>query len=460
MFLEKVRAEGLSHLSYIVGDDGRAVVIDPRRDCQLYVDIATRHGARITHIIETHRHEDFVSGSLELARRTNAKILHGSSSSVKYGEGIKEGAKLEFGNMELRILETPGHTLESICVTLSDKAYSDKPVAVFTGDTLLAGDVGRTDLYGTRQKELSEKLYDSIHKKLLPLGDHVIIYPAHGEGSICGKKLAAREFSTIGYERQFNPFLAMKRKEFINYKANEEHYFAPYFRQVEKFNQDGIPLVDKLPKPIAKSPDEFAKAIEKNGMIIIDVRTPEAYAGAHIEDSLAIPLENLPLLAGWFLHYDKKIGLVTDRNEDAAKARLYLMRMGYDNAVLYLACGMRAWIMAGQPFSSLSVATPSALKLPSNDAERVFLLDVRSRFEADDIPINAHRRIWIGELPQHFGNLPRDRKIITLCKSGQRAITAASLLRQAKFADVAVCLGSDKSYKTIQTPKEFAQKLA
>lgn len=460
MFFEVIRAEGLNHLSYIVGDDGKAAVIDPRRDCRIYTEIAAAHGAKITRILETHRHEDFVSGSLELARRTKAKILHGNTKATKYGENTKEGSKLEFGNIELRILETPGHTPDSISITLSDKNFDSSPVAVFTGDTLFVGDVGRTDLYNSLREELSAKLYDSIHKKLLLLGDHVIIYPAHGEGSICGKKLATREFSTIGYERQFNPLLAKSRKEFVKYKTAEEHYFAPYFRQIEKFNHEGIPLVAKLPEPMPESAEGFSEAIDRNGMIVIDVRAPEAYAGAHIAGSLAIPLAKLPLLAGWFLPYDKKIGLVTDRDDDAVKAHLYLMRMGYDNAAFYLAGGMNAWLMAGKPFSSIPVIAANALKPPSGNKEGIFLLDVRSRTDAEEIPVNPQRRIWVGELPQHFGKLPRDRKIVTLCSTGQRAITAASLLRQAKFENVGVFLGSDKNFKTVEAPRQFSRKVS
>lgn len=460
MFLETVRAEGLNHISYIIGDSGAAAVIDPRRDCRIYTEIAARHGTKISHIFETHRHEDFVSGALELARRTKARILHGNSAIIKYGEAVKDGTKLDLGNITIQVIETPGHTPESISIALSDRAFSSTPVAVFTGDTLFVGDVGRTDLYGARREEMSGKLYDSIHKKLLPLGDHVIIYPAHGEGSICGKKLAAREFSTIGYERQFNHLLAKNRKEFIKHKTTEEHYFAPYFRQVEKFNQDGIPLLAKLPEPFPESVDGFSDAIERNSILVVDVRAPEAYAGAHIAGSLAMPLTKLPLLAGWFLPYDKKIGLVTDRDEDAARARLYLMRMGYDNAELYLAGGMSAWTRSGKEFLSIPVVAANSLKPHSGNKEGFYLLDVRSHSEAEETPVNAQRRIWIGELPHHFKDLPRDRKIITLCGTGQRAIAAASLLRREKFANVEVCLGPDKNFKTIRARGKATQEAA
>ncbi len=456
MFLEIIRAENLNHLSYLVGDAGKAVVIDPRRDCRIYVDRAAQFGAKITHIFETHRHEDFVSGSLELARRTGAKILHGNGVTFKFGESVVDGYKLELGEVALQVLETPGHTPESISILLIDKNFSSMPVAVFTGDTLFSGDVGRTDLYPALREELSKKLYDSLHRKLLPLGDHVIIYPAHGEGSICGKNIASREFSTLGYERQFNPALQKNQKDFIRYKMEEEHHFAPYFRQVEKFNRDGIPLVAKLPEPVPATPEEFESAMVRNSLTVIDVRSPEAFSGAHIPGSLAMPLDKLHILAGWFIPYDKKIALVTERDKDAAEARLCLMRMGYDNAAFYLAGGLRSWIGAGKKFESIPAVPVNALNPPAGARDENFLIDVRSRSEADATPIPAQRHIWIGELPQHFGTLPRDRKLIAFCSSGQRAIAAASLLRQAKFTFVEVCLGSDKFYKRTHTPgKEF-----
>jgi hydroxyacylglutathione hydrolase len=207
MFLEIVRSEGLSHLSYIVGDGNQAAVIDPRRDSAIYLDIAYREGARITHIFETHRNEDYVIGSKDLARCTGADIYHGGALPFEYGDAVGDGNTFELGEVLLQIIETPGHTEESISLTLMDKAFGDSAVGVFTGDALFIGDVGRTDFYPDRAEEVAGKLYDSIFNKLLPLGDQTILYPAHGAGSVCGAGMAAREFSTLGYERRHNPRL-------------------------------------------------------------------------------------------------------------------------------------------------------------------------------------------------------------------------------------------------------------
>ncbi|QQG35756.1 MAG: MBL fold metallo-hydrolase [Micavibrio aeruginosavorus] len=460
MFLETVRSEGLNHFSYVVGDNGKAAVIDPRRDCKVYVEIAKRHGAQITYIFETHRHEDFVVGSLELARRTKARILHGKTLAFKYGEGVKDGDTFNLGDITLKVLETPGHTPESISLALIDNAAGDKAVGVFTGDALLVGDVGRTDFYPDRKEELAEKLYEILHRKLLPLGDQAIIYPAHGEGSVCGGSLAAREFSTVGYERQFNPMLAKNRKDFIQHKIWEEHHTAPYFRQMEKFNQDGIPLVAKLLEPEPASADDFSAAVENDGLFVLDVRSPGAFAGSHIQGALSIPLDRLALMAGWFLPYDRKIGLVADRDSDAAEARLYMMRMGYDNAALYLAGGMNSWAEAGKSIESIPAVDVETLRRRVANKEDFLVLDVRNRTEYVQTPSDPSVHIWIGDLPQRIKDLSRNRRIITLCNSGRRAIIAASLLKQAKFGDVEVCLGSAKTYKTLQIPGKTSKRVA
>jgi hydroxyacylglutathione hydrolase len=291
MFLEKVKSEGLEHLSYILGHDGRAAVIDPRRDCQAYIDIAGQHGARITHIFETHRNEDYVAGSTNLARRAGAEIYHGMALDFSYGKPAVEGDAFQFGDMTLAILETPGHTFESISLVLRDSSYGDQPLAVFTGDLLFIGSVGRTDFFPDRHREVAGLQYDSIFDKLLPLGDQVIVYPAHGAGSVCGSNMAAREFSTLGYERENNPDLKFgSREAFVEHKITENPKIAPYFKKMERLNLHGAPPMDLLPEPPPMSAEWFENAME-TGMICVDLRSPEAFAGAFIPGSLAIPLE-------------------------------------------------------------------------------------------------------------------------------------------------------------------------
>ena len=247
MWFEHIVAEGLSQNSYMAGSGGQAAVIDPRRDCDTYLDHADRHDAVITHIFETHRNEDYVSGALELAHRCSAKIYHGSRMDFTYGNAVREGDRFTLGTLELFILETPGHTEESITVVLVDAEISREPYMVFSGDTLFSGDIARTDFFGpARKAEMAGKIYDSISTKILPLGDGVILCPAHGAGSACGSEIADHPFSTIGYERRANPVLALKKDAFTARRTTESPYFPPYFRQMEKVNKEGPALLDTL----------------------------------------------------------------------------------------------------------------------------------------------------------------------------------------------------------------------
>ncbi len=258
MFLHKVRSEGLAHLSYVVGDGTHAAVIDPRRDCDVYVDLARKEGARISHIFETHRNEDYVIGSTALAARTGAAIYHGRQLDFEYGKPVSDGDRFDLGAARLTALHTRGHTMESMSYALADTGFGDQPVGVFTGDALFVGDVGRTDFFPDRAPEVADMLYTSIHQKLLPLGDGVIIYPAHGSGSVCGDAMASREFSTPGHERQCNPRLRMGREEFVDFKVNEHHYQPPYFRRMKKLNLEGATHIylGELPERIEDIPPE------------------------------------------------------------------------------------------------------------------------------------------------------------------------------------------------------------
>lgn len=200
MFIEQFYDDGLAHLSYLIGDEQKAIVIDPHLDVDDYLDFAHKKNVRIIHIFETHRNEDYVIGSRALSAMTGADIFHGKNLHFQYGHPVKEDDLFKMNQMEIRVLETPGHTGESISLVLYDKSSSDAPFAVFTGDALFVGSVGRTDLWKTRTEAAGE-LYDSILKKILPLGDHVLLYPAHGAGSVCGDGIGARNFSTLGYEK-------------------------------------------------------------------------------------------------------------------------------------------------------------------------------------------------------------------------------------------------------------------
>ncbi len=442
MFMQTFYTPGLAHLSYVVGDDGQAAVIDPRRDVEVYLEAAHREGARITHVFETHRNEDYVIGSLELARRTGAEIHHGSQLDFRYGNAVDEGDEFQLGQVKLSILHTPGHTMESISIVYRDLAFSDDPLGVFTGDALFIGDVGRTDFFPDRAREVAGMLYDSIFGKLLPLGDHVLLWPAHGAGSVCGSGMADRNFSTLGYERKHNPVLQKRDREaFIAYKTAEEHFQPPYFKQMEKYNLEGAPPLDELPRPKPLSADEFARAID-GGMIAVDVRTPEAYAGAHVPESYSLPLAMLPAFAGMFLDYDSPLGLVVDDYRDVAGAVEGLARIGYDNVGAFLAGGLHAWETSGRRYDKVPAVHIEEVEKRINEGDGFMLLDVRSKEEFESGHLRGAEHIYVGDLPAKLDQIPRGRPVTTYCNSGQRAMIAASLLRRSGIEPVEDCLGS------------------
>ncbi len=449
MFLEKVKSEGIAHLSYILGDGSEAVVIDPRRDCEVYVNIAAREGTRITRILETHRNEDYVVGSLALAHRTGATIHHGKALDFSYGEDISEGDSFDLGDLRLTILETPGHSLESISIVVTDKNYGDDAVAVFTGDALFIGDVGRTDFYPDRAREMAGALYDSIFDKILPLGDQTILYPGHGAGSVCGDNMALREFSTIGYERLNNPVLQKtNREDFIEFKINEHHYQPPYFKKMEKSNQHGPLLLDNLPNPTPMNTDEVEEAMQQ-GAVLLDLRSPEAYAGAFIADSLAIPLEMIPAYAGYLLDYESDLILVPETSEQISIAVQYLIRLGFDRVLGYLKGGMHSWEVSGRPYDRIGAVHAATLDDRLKQREDFTLLDVRkiSEYEQDSLAGATH--IFLGELQDRIDELDRAKPVVTFCGSGKRAIIAASILKRHGFNEVEDSLGSMQACKSI-----------
>jgi hydroxyacylglutathione hydrolase len=452
MFLKKVKSDGIAHLSYIIGSGDSAAVIDPRRDIDIYLEIAEVDAVNITHIFETHRNEDYVIGSLPLSERTGASIYHGKALDFRYGNPVSQDDEFEVGDLQLRVLETPGHTYESISIALFDPSFGDRAVGAFTGDAQFIGDVGRTDFFPDRAEEVAGLLYESIFEKILPLGDQAILYPAHGAGSVCGSGMASREFSTLGYERLFNPVLQKtERNAFVQHKTNEEHHQPPYFKMMEKCNQNGAPLRD-LPRPLpALAPEVFHKKKE-GGMQVVDTRSPEAIAGTLIPGSIAIPLNMIPAFAGWLLSYDQAIGLVTHSVTEVEPALRHLYRLGFDDIEGYLVGGMHEWETSGRRYQNIPAMHAGVLARKIENRDDFTLLDVRSKQEYSQGHLPNARNIYVGHLPDHIHELDRDKKVVTFCGSGRRAIIAASLLKAAGFDDVEDCLGSMKACSEIGCP--------
>lgn len=444
MFLEKVKTPGLAHLSWVIGDGDRAAVIDPRRDINVYLDIARSQGARITHVIETHRNEDLISGASLLAEETGATVLHGpnADADIRYARTVREGEQITLGSVELKVLETPGHTDDSISVAIYDDNNSDAAVGVFTGDTLFIGDVGRTDFYPDRAAEVAGALFDSLNK-VLALGDQAIVYPAHGAGSVCGSGMADREFSTVGHERLNNDMLQIRdRESFIQAKLDEQHYQPPYFRLMEKLNSEGGSCA---PKPLALKPLTVEALAEKQnaGCEIVDIRSPETYAGAHVRDSLSLPVGLIAAYAGWLLDTQQRLVLVADSLEQAREALVNFSRIGFDRIEGAYTGGMTGWSAAGQPFSSLSLVSVDDVSRRLREKQDDWqLLDVRKAEEYQQQAIADARHLYLGHLNEEVDELDRDASYTVLCGSGMRAMVAASLLRRAGLMNVDVFLGS------------------
>ena len=454
MLFERIVSEGIAHNSYLIGSGGKAAVIDPRRDCDIYQKIASRNQLAITHIFETHRNEDYVIGSLELKSRCGAEIFHGAQMAFAYGTPMKEGDTFTLGSLLLSVLETPGHTEESISLVLRDTEVADQPYIIFSGDTLFAGDIARTDFFGQERKaEMAEKIYDSIVHKILPLGDGVILCPAHGAGSVCGGDIADHPFTTIGYEKKTNPHLASGRESFISRRVTESPYIPPYFRQMETYNRDGAPILHRLPDlpPLSiQKVNEF----RRSGCQIIDIRSPTSFGAGHIPGSISIWRDGLPAFIGWFVDYQRPVVIVDDFNLDLDHIIPHFVRLGYDTLAGVLSGGFPAWTKAAQDIGTVPTCSVRQLK-DRLDKEKPFILDVRDikNWRGAGHIRGAHH-IYIGELPRHLDEIPRNEPVVVYCDAGYKGSLAASLLAIHKYHNVTNFLVGMTAWKTAGFPVE------
>jgi hydroxyacylglutathione hydrolase len=448
MIFECIKSEGLAHLSYFIGSEDEALVIDPRRDCQVYIDLARRKGMKIKYIFETHRNEDYIIGSLELKCLTDAKTYHGIGVDFKYGNYLDDGQEFSFGSMKLTALHTPGHTDESMSYILVDLDTGQEPIVVFTGDALFIGDVGRTDLYGPKEApRMASNLYDSIFNKILPLGDEVILCPAHGAGSVCGGTIAKREHSTLGLERIQNPVLQKTEKEeFVKFKVEEKLEFPPYFEKMEQYNLQGPPLLQDFPVPELLSPEEFKAEMEK-GAVVLDTRMPHSFGGAHIKDAYSIWLGGVPSFAGWVLPYNKPILIVLEEIEQLETAVRYLIRLGYDNIAGFLNGGIASWYIKALPIDSLNLISVHDLKEKLEKGAKMVILDVRSDKEWDVGHIEEARHIYVGRLEENLDEIPKNCPVIVYCGTARRSNIAASILKKNGYGKVYNVLGGMAAWK-------------
>ena len=462
MLLERIVTEGLAHYSYLVGDRNEALVIDPRRDVDVYLDMADRGEMRICCILETHRNEDYFIGSQELAARTGAEVWHADAQwDYRYGRPAIDGQRWKAGRMVVEAIATPGHTPGSMSYMLRDPAGF--PWMLFSGDALFAGDVGRIDLLGPEKApSLAALLYDSIFSRILPLGDDVILCPAHGSGSVCAESIAERLWTTIGLERKNNLRLqANGREEFIAGLLASHPDRPPHFQRMEAVNLEGGPLIGAASLK-ALSAKEFSAQAEGERAQVIDVRQETAYSAAHIAGSQFIWLDGLAGFAGWFIGYDRPVVLVGGCRSDVEKARAILLRLGFDGISGYLAGGMLSWHTAGMMSQFVKTLTVQELcrRLDAQTGDEaegsdpdLWILDVRSSGELErDGRIKGAVHIHITEIAARADEIPKDRTVCIFCGSGLRSMVAASFLKARGWTDIEVVLGGMAGWRSRRCP--------
>jgi len=454
MWFERIVSEGLAQNSWIFGTGGVAAVVDPRRDCDIYLELARQHDAAITHIFETHRNEDYVTGAPELAARSGATICHGAQMAFAFGTPVRDGDRIRLGPLAVRILETPGHTKESIAIVVADTEVSDEPYLVFSGDTLFSGDIARTDFFGQERKaEMAATIHDSIVNKILPLGKGTLLCPAHGAGSVCGGDIADLPLSTIGFEGKTNPQLLIPKEEFVAKRVAESPYLPPYFRQMERVNMEGPALLSAVSAPRPLQPAEVQEKI-RAGCQLVDIRSPTAYAAGHIPGSISIWREGLPAFAGWVLDYARPIVIVDDFNCEIQRALLHFLRLGYDNVTGWLAGGFPAWFRAALPVETTGTCTVQELSQKPGGGD-LFLLDVRDiKKRKAQGHIRGSHHIYAGEIPDHIAEVPKDRPVVVYCDAGFKGSLAASLLAMRGYRPVTNVLGGMQAWLRAGYPAE------
>jgi hydroxyacylglutathione hydrolase len=446
----------LAHASYAVVSEGVAAIIDPQRDVDLYLEAAARGGYRIEHVVETHLHADFVSGHGELAGRTGASIYLGAGSGAQFRHvAVQDGDEIRFGQCRLRFLHTPGHTLESVCILVTDLSQPDRPQAIFTGDTLFVGDVGRPDLSATHTpQELAAILYRSIHEKLLTLPDDTEIFPAHGAGSLCGRQMSSESSSTIGKQRQTNyALLDRTSEEFVRLLTDNLPARPEYFAREVDLNRRGAAPLSELP-PLAAFLAPEVLRLQQEGAVVVDTRPAMQFAVAHVPGSVHIALTGQ--YASWaarILGLDTRLIIAGEDPEHVRESQVRLARVGVENVAGYLADGVAGWINSGFALEYIpQITVQDFLELREQEPDRIAVLDVREPGELSGGVVGNSVHIPLGDLQSRTGELDREKLLVVHCKGGYRSSIATSLLRRAGFRDIANLTGGFDAWRAAGLP--------
>jgi hydroxyacylglutathione hydrolase len=433
----------LAHASYLIGSDGEAAVVDPQRDVDQYIDEAEAQNLKIKYVIETHLHADFISGHRELAARTGAEIVFGEKAGATFlHRPVHDGDELNIGHVKLRIMETPGHTPESVCVLVIDTQESERPQKILTGDTLFIGDVGRPDLAGGKgytPQMMAAMMYDSLHEKLLKLDDAVEVYPAHGAGSMCGRSLSTETSSTIGEQRKFNYALQpMGKDDFVTMMTAELADAPAYFSKDAEINRAGAAALGELPRPSPLAPAEICK-LAAQGHVILDVRTAEDFGAGHVPGALNIGLGGqFAIWAGCLIPMTASIVIVADDEARVDEAQMRLARVGLENVKGYLGGGMHAWKEAGLDTEIVGQINVAELKDLIETLPDLQIVDVRrpAEYESGHAPRAltaplANLRETLASL-----NLRSNAQTAVICAGGYRSSAATSIMQQLGFKNL------------------------
>lgn len=467
MYFKQFYLGCLAHASYLIGSEDEAVVVDPQRDVDQYLDEAEAQGLKIKYVIETHLHADFVSGHRELASRTGAEIVFGSKAEAAFPHrAVNDGDEIRIGKVVLRVMETPGHTPESISILVTDQEakrgrgeVENQPQKILTGDTLFVGDVGRPDLAGGKgytPPMMASMMYDTLHNKLLKLPNETEVYPAHGAGSMCGKNMSKETWSTIGEQRKVNYALQpMSKEEFVRMMTAELPDSPAYFPKDAEINRTGAPALEELPKPPALSPDRVKELSQTS--VILDVRSAADFGAAHLPGSMNIGLAGqFAIWAGCLIPLGTPIILVADSEEKAGEAVTRLARVGHESVKGYLAGGIDAWREAGFTVNSIPQISVNELNERISDSAPLQILDVRrpGEYTSGHVPHAVTSPLL--NLPKDVSNLKLKPELPTaiICAGGYRSSAASSILEQHGFTNLLNVTGGTSAWINAGLPVE------
>ncbi len=454
MYFAQIYTPGIAQCSYVIGSGSQCVVVDPVRHIDPYLEQAKDFNMQIVAVIETHLHADFVSGHMELAEKTGAQIYAPGIANGSFQHlALADGEEFSIANLRFKMLETPGHTPDCSVFLVTDLERGDEPVLVFTGDTLLVGDVGRPDLFPNREEELAEKLFNSI-KRLKELPDHIEVYPAHGMGSLCGRALSAKLWSTIGIERRYNYALQHTDQESFKTDLLTDMPAAPdHFARCTEINRKGPPLIKNLRAPQPFNAGEVAAAKEE-GKVIMDTRPFHSFAAVHIPGSFSISQHgNMATFAGWVIPPEKELILVLEKESDFLRVKQALHNVGLDNIAGYLDGAVEAWLKAGLPVDSIETISASQLR-EWMYKEPLLVLDNRAKSEWKKEHIEGTVLAPAPDIRYLYTQWDIDAPVVVLCNTSNRSMTAASLLKQRGFKRVINVMGGTSAWAAAGYPMQ------